>query len=286
MSKIELGEKPISVNWHFWPWCNMKCQFCFSRFENQKEILPKEKALLVPGLLKNAGTEKITLVGGEPMLCPYIDELLIESKKQGLVTKIVSNGTNITKEFLEKNHSYIDILSLSIDSSYERIERLLGRGFGNYVHRIKSIAKLIQEYNISFQLNTVVTKFTWQEDMHKLINELQPTRWKIFQILPVKRENDGRVDSLVITPSEYKTFCEKHSDIPQAIFEDNELMKGSYIMLDPVGKFFHNTTGKIEYSKSIFDIGVLPAFQQILWDNKKFLARKGIYNWKSKGNRI
>ena len=25
---------PPSVNWHFWPWCNYGCKFCFARFED------------------------------------------------------------------------------------------------------------------------------------------------------------------------------------------------------------------------------------------------------------
>ena len=25
---------PPAVNWHFWPWCNYGCKFCFATFED------------------------------------------------------------------------------------------------------------------------------------------------------------------------------------------------------------------------------------------------------------
>ena len=63
---------PPAVNWHFWPWCNYGCKFCFARFEDipRAERLPKEIAVTVPGMLAEAGAETITFVGGEPTLCP------------------------------------------------------------------------------------------------------------------------------------------------------------------------------------------------------------------------
>ena len=278
----KISRKPISVNWHFWPWCNMNCLFCFATFKNQKEVMPKIKALEVPKLLKEAGTEKISFVGGEPMLCPYLDELIKGSYIQGLANKIVSNGTGFSEKFLEKNHKYINIVGLSLDSASSDINKQLGRGKGKHLDKIKSTVKLLQKYDIQFHLNTTVTKLTWQEDMRDLVKELNPIRWKVFQVLKVKGENDSRVEPILISNEEYEKFKEIHKDLPQAIFEDNELMYGSYVMLDPIGRFFHNTSGFIQYSKSIFEIGVEDAFEQIQWDTKKFVERKGIYNWHNK----
>ena len=271
--------KPISINWHFWPWCNMKCLFCFATFENQKVVVSKDKALEVPSLLKEVGTEKISFVGGEPMLCPYINELLMESKKHGIANKIVSNGTGFTEDFIHKNHNFIDIVGLSLDSSSSEINKQLGRGSGDHVQRIKSVAKLLKKYDIQMHLNTTVTKLTWKEDMNELIIELNPTRWKVFQALKVKGENDNRIEPILISSQEFEHFKEKHKNISQAIFEDNNLMYGSYVMMDPICRFFHNTAGFIQYSDSIFDVGVLEALEQIEWDYNKFKKRKGIYDW-------
>ena len=106
---------PPAVNWHFWPWCNYGCKFCFARFEDipLADRLPREITLLVPAMLKQAGAEKITFVGGEPTLCPFLDELLIESKRVGLTTCIVSNASGLTEDFLHAN------ANLSIGSVFQ-----------------------------------------------------------------------------------------------------------------------------------------------------------------------
>lgn len=277
----QLTNKPISVNWHFWPWCNMKCRFCFATFNDVKRVLPKELALNVPKMLKKAGVDKITFVGGEPMLCPYLGELLVKTKKEGLSTKIVSNGTGINELFLKKYSEFIDQVSLSIDSSSNEKEKILGRGWGKHVDKVKEISLLLKKFQIPLQINTTVTRLTWSEDMHELIEQLKPFRWKVFQVLPIRGQNDGSVEELLIDKEMFEFFKETHKDIDFAIFEDNDLMTGSYIMLDPVGRFFDDTTGKYIYSKSIFEIGVREAFKQVRWDIAKFQKRKGVYNWDS-----
>ena len=97
---------PAAVNWHFWPWCNYGCTFCFAQFDDLPKIdrLPKEIAILVPKQLAMAGAKKITFVGGEPTMCPYLPELLEASKDVGLTTCIVSNGTGLSESFLSENH--------------------------------------------------------------------------------------------------------------------------------------------------------------------------------------
>ena len=48
-------------------------------------------------------------------------------------------------------------------------------------------------------------------------------------------------------------------------------------MIDPIGRFFDDTTGAHRYSESIFSVGVQKAFQQIIWHDEKFVERKGFY---------
>ena len=50
--------------------------------------------------LADKGVEKINFVGGEPMLHPHLNDWIIESKRVGMTTSIVSNGTNMTKQWL------------------------------------------------------------------------------------------------------------------------------------------------------------------------------------------
>ncbi len=73
-----------SVNWHVWPSCNYHCIFCFARFERGNErpyTLELEEGLNLLSQLVEAGMEKITFVGGEPMRCPHLGECIEHREK-------------------------------------------------------------------------------------------------------------------------------------------------------------------------------------------------------------
>ena len=61
--------------------------------------------------------------------------------------------------------------------------------------------------------------------------------------------------------------------------EDNDLMTGSYVMVDPAGRFFDNTAGAHVYSRPINEVGVDTALQDVSVDPDKFRLRDGLYDW-------
>ena len=61
--------------------------------------------------------------------------------------------------------------------------------------------------------------------------------------------------------------------------EDNEAMRNSYAMVDPMGRFFNNAMGTHFYSAPILHVGVARAFAQVQPSFKKFVARHGLYEW-------
>lgn len=36
-----------------------------------------------------------------------------------------------------------------------------------------------------------MNRFNWEEDMNEQLAQLKPSRWKVFQVLILKTENDG-----------------------------------------------------------------------------------------------
>ena len=175
---------PPAVNWHFWPWCNYGCKFCFARFEDipRADRLPKEIAITVPEMLAAAGAEKITFVGGEPTLCPYLGDLLAASKDVGLTTCIVTNASGLTEDFLNEWSHLIDWIGLSIDASTDEIHTEIGRGMRGDLARERShhleLAKdawaRCKSRGIRMKLNTVVCKPNVDDDMSDLALELMP----------------------------------------------------------------------------------------------------------------
>lgn len=232
-------------------------------------------------MLYDAGCKKLTFVGGEPLLCPSLPKLLTESKSVGLTTMIVTNGSLLSHRFIQNNQQNIDWISLSIDSQYEATQFLLGRGFSDHVAQTLRNVQLIRNAGIRLKMNTVVTKYTKDENMGQFIERLKPERWKVFQMLPVSGQNDQFVGELTISQEDFNIFVSNRSHIRNAVFEDNEAMRGSYAMLSPDGRFFSNTSGKHAYSESIFQGRIEETLDQDFWDTDKFQARGGIYSWAS-----
>lgn len=56
-------------------------------------------------------------------------------------------------------------------------------------------------------------------------------------------------------------------------------MRGSYAMIDPLGRFFSNASGRHTYSEPILRVGVRAAFAQVSFSSAAFEARGGRYAW-------
>ena len=274
----------ISVNFHLIKNCNEKCMYCYARFDDKpiKTPLDIDQVNEIITLLRNNGTEKITFAGGEPTLFQHLGDALMHAKKIGMVTSIVTNGARL--ENLLKNYgSYIDWVALSIDSTYENIQQNLGRGDGSYIRKCVKLAGICHRMKIKLKMNTVVTNLNYKEDFSELIKIIQPRRWKIFQVLPIIGQNDGDVDELLVDADKFQEFVAKNqhleNDKLQIVPENNDAMTGSYVMIDPEGRFFSNVDGTYLYSSPILKVGILEAFDEIEFNIDKFEKRKGRYEW-------
>jgi radical S-adenosyl methionine domain-containing protein 2 len=269
---------PVSINWHFWPHCNCHCRFCFGTFKDIKGHLSFKQALTIPKRLANIGCEKLTFTRGEPTLCPYLGDLLQKARDEGLTTMIITNGTGLTNDFIENNLDNIDWVGISIDSSNEKTQLLLGRGNGSHIKDSLGIWCILKDYGLKLKLNTVVTSLNVHENLNPLVERLNPSRWKVFQVLLINGQNNGTVEPLLITEADFQVFVSKHEK-NKPIAESNEKMQGSYVMLDPLGRFFQNLNGHHIYSEPVIDINPMEALRSVGWHWKKFCNRDGVYNW-------
>jgi len=267
----------------------MRCKFCFATFQDVKQSilpkghLPKKEALEVIQKLVDFGFQKITFAGGEPTLCPWLTELLKTAKEGGLTTMIVTNGSNLSKEFLIKNRLYLDWIAISIDSLNEATNLKIGRAVcGKKVLSIDDYFRIIddiKQQGYRLKINTVVNRENFLEDMNHFLLKTLPERWKVLQVLPIKGQNDKHINDFLITPTEFQGFLKRHTQIDSIVPESNDQIKGSYVMIDPAGRFFDNTNGCYLYSLPINKFGVKKALIEMDYDIKKFNARGGNYDW-------
>ncbi len=285
---------PPSVNWHIWAICNMCCKFCFATFGdvrktlNGKPSLSRAENLKLTRLL-GSNFSKVSLAGGEALLCPYIVEIFTILKQQGITTALITNGAMLidNPSLLDKLAPHLDWIGISIDSFIPSVQESLGRSRAGNAYtpeQYVQLSKRIKALGIRLKVNTVVNALNVNEDMSHWISKITDERWKLFQVLPVGGQNDCKIDSLLISQDEFSNFSDRHINALGSIVvpENNEAMTGSYGMIDPAGRFFDNATGKHRYSKPILDIGIDRAFQQVTFDHELFNSRGGKYDWQGK----
>lgn len=280
-----------AVNYHIWRPCNMKCGFCFATYDNlisarQPSGLSREESIELISLLHSSGFMKITFSGGEPTLCPWLEDLLTHAKTLGFVTNVVTNGTLLTQEFVTRIAWSLDWLTCSVDSLRAETNLATGRAVaGRRVLQVGELVRLIHvaaSSGIRIRINTVVTARNYAEVLLPFIRAVKPERWKILRYLEIIGENDHNSPMLKVSEEQFNSFLANNQPVPHGITivpQYNENLLGSYIMIDPLGRFIDNTQNHYRVSQPILNVGVSEALQQIMYSYTKFVTRGGIYDW-------
>ncbi|CAM9799614.1 unnamed protein product, partial [Heterosigma akashiwo] len=276
----------LTVNYMCLQQCNMKCKYCYSTFKDdpigKKKGLDTEQALQLINELNSSGLfNKITFAGGEPFLRGDILSMVREAKNLGLLTCVVTNAFASEGSRFEKTLRYVDQLAVSFDSGLLETRASIGRALkGVSILRNRKYfyaLALAREMGISTKLNTVINAYNWQEDMAPFIETMSPDRWKVFQALPVQGQNDEHFNQIRVTQEQFNDFCKRHAGL-NPVVENNEMMTGSYVMIDPWGRFFDNSKGRHTYSRSILEVGVAEALSDVSFDLARYVERGGVYD--------
>ena len=269
-----------TASFHIVKPCNMSCKFCYATFDDMRltNQLSKYDAFKILDKLKEAGLQKITFAGGEPLLYKWIYEVIVYSKTIGLTTSIITNGSLLTDELLEKFKGKLDWIGVSIDSLNETTNNLIGRVNKKKINYLDLCLK-IKEAGFRLKINTVVNSFNWYGDLNDFIDDVKPDRWKVFQALRIEGQNDKQFDEIKVSKEQFESYINNHKHQKSIVIEDNEAMTGSYLLIDPQGRLFENSKGKHTYSKPLQDNDIDICLSEINLNREMFVKRGGIYEW-------
>lgn len=285
----------LVVNWHVTESCNFRCQYCFAKWtkcENERELWRTESnafrlldhlyQFFSPTNRQNPyhselpwRSVRLSLAGGEPTL---LGERLIDitqhAKGIGFDVSLITNGSKPL--VVQQMAPYLSMIGLSLDSannqSNDRIGRLQNGNTRVDQANVIGLLESVRQVNpaITIKINSVINTANVSEDMSGFIESLNPDRWKVMRMLPTV------TNALSIEQAEFRTFVERHRSLhPIMSIEDNIDMECSYLMIDPLGRFFQNKaalSGYV-YSRPILDVGAKNAFDDIEFDFSKFVAR-------------
>ena len=275
-----------TVSFHIVKPCNYSCKFCYATYQtldNVRQLTLGESAIIL-SKLADAGVKKVTFAGGEPTLHKDLPEMIKIAKALGLTTGIITNGSLVTLDFFGYVKDYLDWFGISIDSfmigtnlkigRYHKRDKYGNKAFGipEYMHIIAQARAI----GCKIKVNTVVNKYNNNEYMGLYINRINADRWKIFDTLRVSGQNDHQYRSIKST--DFQAFVDRHSH-PNMVVENNDMMTGSYLLINPRGEFYENWGEHTRRSSSLLEYPVEYCLDQINLDRSKFIERGGIYDW-------
>lgn len=287
---MNYATKELVINWHITEACNYKCDYCFAKWDgNTKEVLhsiSKIEAVLTQiehtRHLLNSQSNKIlfdnlrlNLVGGETFLYEkQLRNIVSLSKKYSFKLSAITNGSLFNSAniaFIAQNFSSIGI---SVDSLDKDTNLMIGRSSKknvfDYQETLVAIQKM-REINpyLEFKINTVVNKLNFSENLSDFIQQAQPQKWKVFKLLPIYSDN------LKIQDHEFYNFIQTHAHLSKIMSaENNDDMTESYLMIDPLGRFFQNGIEQgYNYSSPLCEVSAEIALKQINFDTNKFISR-------------
>lgn len=282
--------KELVINWHITEACNYNCDYCFAKWNgNRKEALhsvSKIKAILsqierIKHLLNKKSNTfvfnslRLNLVGGETFLYDkQLKSIVTLSQKYGFKLSAITNGSLFNSnniEFIAQNFSSIGI---SVDSLNNDTNLAIGRASKKTIFNYQEILIAIKQMrminpDLEFKINTVVNKLNFSEDLNEFILNVRPKKWKIFKLLPIYS------NKLEIHDFEFYEFIKTHEHLSNIIStENNDDMTESYLMIDPLGRFFQNGIEQgYNYSSPLYEVSTEIALQQINFDTNKFINR-------------
>lgn len=281
------ARSPIVINWHVTEACNFQCRYCYAKWQylDRKDLIrdPAATSALLHSLYAHFASAqsdsrpRLNFAGGEPLLhgSRLISTMRL-ARSIGFDVSIITNGSRLTERVVADLAPELSLLGLSIDAVAPAVLAAIGRqnrharplDLGVLARRVAQARRI--NPSLMLKINTVVCSANWREDMSDVISDLAPVRWKVLRMLPVVNRD------LAVSDLQFRAFVDLHSSLREVMsVEDNDDMVGSYIMVEPNGRFFQNRAGAsgYDYSPPILDVGAAVAFSQIGWSALKFEGR-------------
>ncbi len=149
---ISRSTVPITANISVTDRCNFNCSHCSIPKRQSKELTTEEMCSLVDAL-DAAGTMKISLCGGEPLMRKDIGRIIDYIKSKNIMVNIVTNGALVKQKIDEIKN--LDFILLSYDGSPQAQKNV--RGEKAHAIVIEAI-DAAQSRNIKVITATVLTK--------------------------------------------------------------------------------------------------------------------------------
>jgi MoaA/NifB/PqqE/SkfB family radical SAM enzyme len=96
--------------------CNIDCGYC-NEYDKTSDPVPLDVMLTRLDKLAELGTSVVACSGGEPMMHPDLDAILVGIRQRGMMAGLITNGYYLSPKRIEAlNQAGLDYLQISIDN--------------------------------------------------------------------------------------------------------------------------------------------------------------------------
>src|SRR3982751_1367479 len=108
-------QKPLQCSIYLTDRCNLDCSYC-TEYDNSKPHPKLEDLKLWIKKIRDLGTMRIALVGGEPLMHPNVVEIVRYCRELGFATSLTTNGFLLTRQKLkELEEAGLQVMQISVD---------------------------------------------------------------------------------------------------------------------------------------------------------------------------
>jgi MoaA/NifB/PqqE/SkfB family radical SAM enzyme len=110
-----LDRKPLQCSLYVTDRCNLDCAYC-TEYDNSRPHPSLDDLKKWIRKIRDLGTMRIALVGGEPLVHPNIVELVRYCRELGFATSLTTNGFLLTRKLLaELEDAGLQVMQISVD---------------------------------------------------------------------------------------------------------------------------------------------------------------------------
>lgn len=180
--------------------CNLRCKHCYNNSSSEgKKVLSYDQIIKAVDKIRNYQIKTIILSGGEALLHTDIWDIVKYLKSRDMKVLLLSNGTTLNQEIIEKLKKFDVHLQISLDGANAASNDIV-RGKGSFEKIIKALDLIYKlEYNNKTSINVVVNKNNYKElneiyekIMHYKIDELG---FNLLQQQGRAKDNDYYLDA-------------------------------------------------------------------------------------------
>ncbi|HEV3408803.1 MAG TPA: radical SAM protein, partial [Chthoniobacterales bacterium] len=114
-AKRLIDRKPVQCSLYVTDRCNLDCSYC-TEYDNSVPHPPLSELKMWIKKIRELGTMRIALVGGEPLLHPDILEIVRYCRELGFATSLTTNGFLLTRDKLRAlEEAGLQVMQISVD---------------------------------------------------------------------------------------------------------------------------------------------------------------------------